>query len=191
MKIGDFGITKRIGDDHTALRTEMGTPLFQAPEIWNEDIIEYTNAVDIWSLGCVVYNLLTQQVPFGSKRAVRLFCSGKTSFPAEPLLAKQISKEGINFLKSLIFPDFSKRLTAENASQAPWLKASEEYLMEVERRTALQLLLSANFDLEAHGFDSVNALFWAIHNGHEKVVQILLDAGADINTQGRQNGDAL
>ena len=33
VKIADFGISKRVIDGHTALRTQMGTPAFQAPEI--------------------------------------------------------------------------------------------------------------------------------------------------------------
>ena len=54
MKLGDFGITKRISNDQTALRTEIGTPLFMAPEIEQGDWVggsRYTNAVDLWSLG--------------------------------------------------------------------------------------------------------------------------------------------
>ena len=56
VKIGDFGISKRIAIDQTILRTQAGTQQFQAPEILGyveeaEERSEYTNAVDMWSLG--------------------------------------------------------------------------------------------------------------------------------------------
>lgn len=87
VKIGDFGISKRIEDDLSALRTQLGTLLYRAPEIMgyiddeDDDDDEYTNAVDLWSLGCVVYVILTHELPFPSLRALSTFCRGRTSFP--------------------------------------------------------------------------------------------------------------
>ncbi|OAR01743.1 hypothetical protein LLEC1_06505 [Akanthomyces lecanii] len=52
IKLADFGLAKDIGN----LRTWCGTPDFMAPEILTDD--GYTAAVDIWSLGALVYDLL-------------------------------------------------------------------------------------------------------------------------------------
>lgn len=51
-------------DEATMLRTVAGTPCYMAPEIWqNNPFMEYSNAVDAWSIGIVLYewyvNLLT------------------------------------------------------------------------------------------------------------------------------------
>ncbi len=78
VKIGDFGITKRIESAQTALRTVAGTQHFQALEILgfvegSDESSEYTSSVDIWSLGCVTYNLLTQKVPFADWKALGRF----------------------------------------------------------------------------------------------------------------------
>ncbi|KAI1170348.1 kinase-like domain-containing protein [Nemania sp. FL0916] len=51
IKLADFGLSK----DNEDLRTKCGTPLYQAPEIFSTK--EYTLAVDIWSLGVMVYEL--------------------------------------------------------------------------------------------------------------------------------------
>ncbi|KAF8242812.1 kinase-like protein [Wilcoxina mikolae CBS 423.85] len=70
VKIGDFGISKRIQNNDTALRTVCGTFHYTAPEILavdDRERFEYTNAVDIWSLGCVVHQILTCQTPFTTR----------------------------------------------------------------------------------------------------------------------------
>ena len=43
----------------------LGTPLYMAPEIVMQDM--YTEKVDVWSLGCIVYQLLTGITPFDAK----------------------------------------------------------------------------------------------------------------------------
>lgn len=67
MKIADFGISKRFKD--TTLRTRVGSTAYMAPELIGmlpKELKDetYTNAVDIWSLGCVVHQLLTAEIPF-------------------------------------------------------------------------------------------------------------------------------
>ena len=69
VKIGDFGISKRAEEGLTALRTLNGTPGFLAPELLAQFGLfddsdfdmseEYTVAVDIWSLGEIVFRALT------------------------------------------------------------------------------------------------------------------------------------
>ncbi|KAM3559744.1 hypothetical protein MY1884_003315 [Beauveria asiatica] len=59
VKIADFGISKRRHELSTSLHTRAGTPGFAAPEAMG--IIgagrSYTSAVDMWSLGAVVYEI--------------------------------------------------------------------------------------------------------------------------------------
>lgn len=42
--------------------TQTGTPYFASPEIWKD--IPYNTKSDIWSLGCLIYELLTFRPPF-------------------------------------------------------------------------------------------------------------------------------
>ena len=63
FKIGDFGISKKlVGTTHTKTGG-IGTTYYIAPEILNYK--EYDNKVDIWSLGCIIYELFTLEKCFG------------------------------------------------------------------------------------------------------------------------------
>ena len=43
-------------------RTKIGTPYYMSPEVWNN--IPYNEKCDVWSLGCVAYELAALKVPF-------------------------------------------------------------------------------------------------------------------------------
>ena len=61
IKIGDFGISKKLlGTKHA--NTANGTWNYMAPEILLGQ--KYNNKVDIWSLGCIIYELLTLNTCF-------------------------------------------------------------------------------------------------------------------------------
>ena len=128
-EIGDFGISKRISLEQTALRTQTGTRQFQAPEIQGfvdeaEETSEYTNAVDIWSLGCVMHTILTGMAPFPSSRALRRYCSGMDQFPTSVLNEHGVSVDGCQFVQEILSPHPSDRPTAEIALKHPWLQLS-------------------------------------------------------------------
>lgn len=71
-KLADFGLTSE-GTSDGAVRTEYarGTPGYRAPELLVEDGSDFTNKVDIWSLGCVLYELVVGRRVFISDRDVR------------------------------------------------------------------------------------------------------------------------
>ena len=122
VKLGDFGISKRISSQSTALRTEVGTRAFSAPETTPDDYEEtfqYTNAVDMWSLGCVIYNVLAHSLPYQNSHAKRF------PFPTQPL-KDRVSDQGIDLLECLLRVDPCIRWTAQKAAKHPWLEASCE-----------------------------------------------------------------
>ncbi|KAK2761291.1 hypothetical protein FQN54_001813 [Arachnomyces sp. PD_36] len=130
IKIGDFGISKRVEGDETALRTQIGSLHYQAPEITgdfytDEPTSTYDKAVDMWSLGCVIYKIATQNIPFPNARTIMKFCDKQISFPEAPLLEK-FSTEGVGFVKRLIVPDPRERLSTTEALEDPWLLQGKE-----------------------------------------------------------------
>ena len=59
-KIGDCNVSKVV---YKGLGyTQTGTPYYASPEVWNDD--PYDSKSDIWSLGCVTYEMLTLHPPF-------------------------------------------------------------------------------------------------------------------------------
>jgi len=60
-KIVDFGLSKIIGPTETASEP-FGTLGYVAPEVLKKQ--PYTYSCDIWSLGCILYALLSGSLPF-------------------------------------------------------------------------------------------------------------------------------
>eukprot|EP01038_Epipyxis_sp_PR26KG_P009493 gene9493-12789_t len=60
IKIGDMNVSKRLKQGQ--LQTQIGTPYYMSPEIWNNR--PYDSSCDIWSLGCMIYELCTLRPPF-------------------------------------------------------------------------------------------------------------------------------
>lgn len=52
-------------------RTQTGTPYYTSPEVWNDR--PYDSKCDIWSLGCVVYEMASLNPPFRASNLKQLF----------------------------------------------------------------------------------------------------------------------
>ncbi len=124
VKIGDFGISKRIKNQDTSLRTFTGTHDYMAPEFFgyvdgiDDERSDYTHAVDIWALGCVVYKIWTHRVPFPSYsnlRPLQRYCSGRDPFPSEALVSIGCTNVEITIIKALLNAEPSKRPSARAA----------------------------------------------------------------------------
>lgn len=61
IKISDFGVSRLIGDKSTKM-TFVGTVAWMAPEVIRHE--PYSEKVDVWSYGVVIWELLTQQKPY-------------------------------------------------------------------------------------------------------------------------------
>ena len=62
LKLGDFGVSKVLKSDEALARTQVGTPYYVAPEVWRNR--PYNAKCDMWSLGCLLYELCTYRPPF-------------------------------------------------------------------------------------------------------------------------------
>lgn len=62
IKLGDMNVST-VSNNGMA-RTQTGTPYYASPEVWNEN--PYSAKCDIWSLGCVLYEMATFRPPFVS-----------------------------------------------------------------------------------------------------------------------------
>ena len=86
VKIADFGFAKIIDtQSKSLLETACGTPEYVAPEVLQQLPGGYGVPCDIWSLGVVVYVMLSGRPPFWSRNQAKLFQMIKStpvSFPA-------------------------------------------------------------------------------------------------------------
>ena len=69
IKLGDLNVSKIIKKG--LLYTQTGTPYYASPEVWKD--LPYDNKSDIWSLGIVLYEIITLKTPFRSDNMEGLY----------------------------------------------------------------------------------------------------------------------
>ncbi|NXR06216.1 NEK2 kinase, partial [Semnornis frantzii] len=62
VKLGDFGLARILHHDTSFAKTFVGTPYYMSPEQMNR--MSYNEKSDIWSLGCLLYELCALLPPF-------------------------------------------------------------------------------------------------------------------------------
>ncbi|MCI4042654.1 serine/threonine-protein kinase [Streptomyces sp. TRM75563] len=118
VKIGDFGIAQFVDDPSTALTTAghiVGTSLYLAPERALGRTAD--SASDMYSLGCVVYQLLLGQPPFKSDTATATLYQ-HVDTPPVPLRQHgvDISAAFDSYLLGLLAKKPEERPTAQQVS---------------------------------------------------------------------------
>ena len=71
VKVGDFGVAKVLDSTCAMASTAIGTPYYLSPEICQNR--KYSFKTDIWSLGCLLYEMTTLQHPFDAA-SLALLC---------------------------------------------------------------------------------------------------------------------
>ena len=122
VKIIDFGLSKKYAkDDDEMMHDAVGTVYSMSPEVLTGD---YTNKVDIWSVGVLAFMLLSSSMPFYGKTrkdVIRKLLKGKFSFKARTW--KYISIEAKQFVVDLLEFNPVARPTADMALHSPWLES--------------------------------------------------------------------
>ena len=68
-KLGDLNVSKVLKKG--LAYTQTGTPYYASPQVWNDQ--PYDMKSDIWSLGCVIYEMAALQPPFKAADLQSLF----------------------------------------------------------------------------------------------------------------------
>ncbi|TDH73199.1 uncharacterized protein CCR75_003072 [Bremia lactucae] len=137
VKLGDFGISKALAGDDTA-NTACGTPESMSPEICRGE--PYGKKSDIWSLGCILYEMIVLRRPFEASTLPEIFtkiCKGE--FP--PILPS-FSRELRLLVQLMLQQDASKRPSIEDICRFPFVQAPiQAFLSEhvAEFQEALEL----------------------------------------------------
>merc|ERR1740123_392388 len=79
VKLGDFGISKVMEHTAAVAGTVIGTPAYLAPEVCENE--PYNSKVDVWSLGIVLYELLSLKQPFQANSMPALIMKIVTAEP--------------------------------------------------------------------------------------------------------------
>ncbi|VVC30650.1 Hypothetical protein CINCED_3A019591 [Cinara cedri] len=118
VKLCDFGISRYLSEG-ADVREILGTPDYVAPEVLNYEPIDVQT--DMWSIGVLMYVLLTGCSPFGGETKQETFCNisqCKLDFPEE--LFQDISEDAIDLMKKLMVKNPKDRLTANDCLEHKW-----------------------------------------------------------------------
>jgi len=117
VKIADFGLSNYMLDG-TFLNTSCGSPNYAAPEVVSGNYYCGTE-VDIWSLGVILYALLTGSLPFDDQNMHQLFNKIKKGKYHEPSF---LNKNAAKLLRRMMDINPSTRITIPEIKQNEWYK---------------------------------------------------------------------
>ena len=123
VKIADFGLARFFADD-SQLRTICGSPLYVAPEILDigANVETYTPAVDMWSIGVMLYILLSGNSPFENDDEQSLFQMIRLGeYSMDDHLWDHVSDEAKDCVQRLLTVNTSVRMTITQALEHPWV----------------------------------------------------------------------
>ena len=107
-KLGDLNVCKILSNDILG-HTQAGTPAYAAPEVWMER--PYGLKSDIWSLGCVLYEMVTLRCPFREDNMVKLY--NKVLVGEYKKIPNNFSEDLNWIIEHMINSDINKRFSCD------------------------------------------------------------------------------
>ena len=141
IKVCDFG-TSKIFEAGFVERKVVGSSYYIAPEVLNR---KYNEKCDIWSMGVIMYILLSQRPPFGGRddyEIMETVKTGKYDLSSPPF--DKISEEAKDLIRKTLNMNVNERITAEEALNHPWFKInkSRELFNKVKDVNTIKDLIS-------------------------------------------------
>lgn len=128
LKIIDFGFARLKPPDNQPLKTPCFTLHYAAPELLNAN--GYDESCDLWSLGVILYTMLSGQVPFqchertlmcaSAEEIMKKIKQGDFSFEGESW--KNVSQEAKDLIQGLLTVDPNKRIKMSTLRYNEWLQ---------------------------------------------------------------------
>ncbi|XP_053126580.1 ribosomal protein S6 kinase alpha-5 isoform X4 [Hemicordylus capensis] len=127
IKIIDFGFARLKPPDNQPLKTPCFTLHYAAPELLNHN--GYDESCDLWSLGVILYTMLSGQVPFQSQDKIiytnaleimKKIKRGEFSFEGDAW--KNVSQEAKDLIQGLLTVDPNKRIKMTSLRYNEWLQ---------------------------------------------------------------------
>ena len=157
-KIGDMNVSKVIKEK--VLTTQTGTPYYASPEVWRDEPYSYKS--DLWSIGCVIYELCALKPPFHGKDLDELFenvCKGNPE-----RINKIYSEDLWKMILMLLQVDVDKRVDCNEFLSSKLIKKKIEEMKKNPNTMLEGMILDKNketqdnFLLETIKFSNISEL---------------------------------
>eukprot|EP00397_Hematodinium_sp_SG-2012_P004615 GEMP01004627.1.p1 GENE.GEMP01004627.1~~GEMP01004627.1.p1 ORF type:complete len:650 (+),score=117.54 GEMP01004627.1:161-2110(+) len=130
LKLIDFGFSYRWANHSVKMKQGCGSLMYVAPEVIKKS---YTNKCDLWSLGVIVYVLISGTPPFWHnthKGTLREISEANYSLSGGNW--DLVSSDAKHFVSALLTKNPAKRPNAEQALQLPWMIENQTTQLGVE-----------------------------------------------------------
>ncbi|XP_042303124.1 serine/threonine-protein kinase 33 isoform X2 [Sceloporus undulatus] len=121
IKVTDFGLAvQKMGGSESMFQSTCGTPIYMAPEVISAH--DYSQQCDVWSVGVIMYMLLSGGPPFIAGSEEKLFeVIKKGDLQFKHLIWQSVSEAARNVLQQLLKVDPAHRFTANELLDCQWI----------------------------------------------------------------------
>lgn len=185
LKICDFGLAKN-NEDNNLCKTVCGSPLYMAPEMIKNTNVLYTDQIDLWSTGLILYELLYGFHPFYHCKNINdLKACQEIDIPPKKNTNPDISYDCVLLLKKLLENDASNRLSWEMLFSDRWINSAsvintnnnspieKGFIKTEEIARSDSFVISRNIDLESIIInDYIDKINEYTQNNHQEIFDI-------------------
>jgi len=139
LKLGDFGISKVLESTTDQALTVQGTPYYMSPEVCQSKPYNYTS--DVWSLGCILFELCSLQHAFSSENLLGLVF--KIVQDKQGPIPDRYSPEMQNLVTRLLVKDEKKRPQVLEILQMPFVQSHMMQFVNNRGRMSMDFHLTA------------------------------------------------
>ena len=169
FKLGDLGLGRIMNTETIKTFSKVGTPLYMAPEVINNSN-GYDFKCDNWSLGCVIYELITLRSPFQTSEKLSLIeLFKKINSGLYPKIDNNKYKVAAKISEALLKVNPEERMELDQV-----LKICDEYISKQEEKPRIdpfiimddliEKLRLLNYEInfcQKHNHDIINKYYFA------------------------------
>lgn len=137
IKLGDYGLAKKLDSEFSMAETCVGTPYYMSPELCQG--AKYNFKSDIWAMGCVLSEVLTLTRTFDATNPLNLCVKIVQGNWTMDVNSDIYSSALIKLVYECLDQDPAKRPTADDILERPFISCCQQELEE--RVTLLNLAM--------------------------------------------------